>query len=405
VCTLRGVSAQRADGTREQRPEAGRLLVIEQGGRGGVADYTQELTRALAAEGWRVVLATADDHRYQPTSGVTIDGLFRYVRGRTRLARAVRRVGLGQIANGLRFLLAIPPLIRLGRDADVVHTQGWEFAPLGLVAVACLRLAGAPIVQTSHNTFERGRSLDRTHAWLARLTARTIVHTEADLARVPSAADGRVAVIPHGEYGALARRGGSADRDAARAELGIAPEAPVTLLFGQLRIDKGLGDLLAALPRLPRLHLLVGGQESGALAAASGQLASPALAGRVTVREGYLDMREAARLFAAADTVALPYQVASQSGVLLLAYGFRRPVVAYPVGGLLEAVLDGETGWLCARPDVDALVSALGAAAAAGWPECRRRGEAGARLAEERFAWPGIARRTGEVYREVLAGG
>ncbi len=383
---------------------SGRLLMIEQGGRGGVADYTAELTRALAADGWQVVLATAADHRYQPASGIAIDGLFHYVRGRTRLARAARRVGLGPLANGLRFLLAIPRLVGLGRDAGLAHTQGWEFAPLGLVAVACLRLAGVPVVQTAHNTFERGRSLDRTHAWLARLTARTIVHTEADLGRVPSTADGRVAVIPHGEYGALARSGGVADRDAVRAELGIAPEAPVTLLFGRLRVDKGLGDLLAALERLPRLQLLVGGEEDGALAAARGQLANPALAGRVTVREGYLDMREAARLFAAADTVALPYPVASQSGVLLLAYGFHRPVVAYPVGGLREAVIDGETGWLCARPDVDALVGALGAAIAAGWPECRRRGEAGAKLAAERFGWPTIARRTGEVYREVLRG-
>ncbi len=378
--------------------------MIEQGGRGGVADYTEELTRALVAEGWEVALATAADHRYQPVSGVTIHPVFHYVRGRTRLARAVRRVGLGQLANGLRFLLAIPPLVRLGRHTDLAHTQGWEFAPLGLVAIACLRLAGVPVVQTAHNTFERGRSLDRTHAWLARLTARTIVHTEADLARVPSTADGRVAVIPHGEYGALARSGGSADREAARVELGIAPEAPVTLLFGRLRADKGLGDLLAALPRLPQLHLLVGGEEDGALAAARAQLADPVLAGRVTVREGYLDMREAAQLFAATDTVALPYPLASQSGVLLLAYGFRRPVVAYPVGGLREAVLDGETGWLCARPDVDALVGALGAAIEAGWPECRRRGEAGAKLAEERFAWPAIARRTGEVYSAVLAG-
>jgi len=107
-------------------------------------------------------------------------------------------------------------------------------------------------------------------------------------------------------------------------------------------------------------------------------------------------------LFAATDTVALPYAVASQSGVLLLAYGFRRPVVVYPVGGLVEAVLDGETGWICARPDADALADALAAAAQAGSSECRRRGEAGARLAQERFAWPSIARRTAEVYRRAL---
>jgi glycosyltransferase involved in cell wall biosynthesis len=116
-------------------------------------------------------------------------------------------------------------------------------------------------------------------------------------------------------------------------------------------------------------------------------------------------MDEAARLFAAADVVVLPYRLASQSGVLLLAYGFHRPVIVYPVGGLIEAVRDGDTGWICARADVEALAQALGQALAAGAQECRRRGEVGARLAAERFAWPVIARRTGEVYREVLGDG
>ncbi len=384
-------------------PSAGsRVLMIEQGGRGGVADYTAQLARALAADGWQIALATAEDHLYQPTSGVTIHRVFHYVRGRTRLGRATRRLGLGPIANGFSFLAALPRLVVLARKSDLIHTQGWEFAPLGVVAVACLRLAGGTVVQTTHNTFERGRPLDRTHRLLARLTARTIVHTKADLERVPSQAKGRVVVIPHGEYGGLARTGGQADRDAARASLGIAPDAPVTLLFGQLRLDKGLDQLLATLPRIPRLQLLVGGQEEGALAGARTQLESPALAGRVTVREGYLSMEEAAQLFAATDTVALPYVIASQSGVLLLAYGFHRPVVIYPVGGLVEAVIDGETGWICSRPNVEGLVAALTASVEAGWPECRRRGEAGASLAEERFAWPMIARRTGELYAGVL---
>ena len=398
------VSAEPADAPAPEQAVAGRVLVVEQGGRGGVADYTAELTRALAAQGWQVTLATADDHLFQPTPGVEVRRVFHYVRGHDQVAQAVRRTGLGPIVNSLRFLAAIPRLLRLARHADVIHTEGWEYAPLGVIAVAALRLARVPIVQTSHNTFERGRSLDRSHAWLARLTSHTIVHTEADLARVPSTAAGRVSVIPHGEYGGLARAGGAAYRDASRAELGIAPDTPVTLLFGQLRPDKGLGDTLAAVARLPGLHLLVAGEERGALAGASEQLADPRLEGRVTVREGFLDMSEAARLFAASDTVVLPYMVASQSGVLLLAYGFARPVVVYPVGGLLESVVDGETGWVCARADVDALVDALAQAMEAGWIECRRRGEAGARLAQERYAWPAIARSTGQVYRALLAG-
>ncbi len=48
-----------------------RLLMIEQGGRGGVADYTGALVQALAARGWRIELATADDHLYEHAGRVS----------------------------------------------------------------------------------------------------------------------------------------------------------------------------------------------------------------------------------------------------------------------------------------------------------------------------------------------
>jgi len=381
--------------------------MIEQGGRGGVADYTAELVRGLVGEGWSVALATADDHLYPPIAGVVVHPVFHYVRDDRPIGRALRRRGLGRIVNGVRFMLSLPRLMRLARSADIVHTQGWETPQIGLLAMACLRLTGRPLVQTAHNTFERSTTFVRTRQLIrplvARLTARTIVHTEADLDRVPRVVREQAVVIAHGEYGGLARSGGGAERGASRAALGIAADAPVTLMFGQLRADKGLGDLVQALRQLPALHLLVGGQDAGALAAVATQLESPELAGRVTVREGYLDMHEAAQLFAAADTVALPYRAASQSGVLLLAYGFSRPVIVYPVGGLGESVIDGKTGWICERADVDALVDALAASIAAGPQECLRRGEQGARLADERFAWPAIAHRTAELYQQVLA--
>jgi D-inositol-3-phosphate glycosyltransferase len=382
-----------------------RLLMIEQGGRGGVSDYTADLVAALAGEGWSVTLATAADHRYPPIDGVTIVPVFRYTRGNSRLAREARARGLGKPINGARFLAALPRLVALAARADIVHSQGWEVPQLGPVALACLRATGTPVVQTEHGTFDRVQDRLMGTGSIARrlsgrLTARTIVHTQADLDRVRPLLGERAVVIPHGEYGGLARSGGTAERESARAALGLAPGAPVTLMFGQLRTDKGLDDLVEAVARVPQLHLLIGGQDIGGLSAVRDRLG--ALDGRVTVREGFLDMRETAELFAATDTVTLPYRESSQSGVLLLAYGFRRPVVVYPSGGMVEAVLDGETGWICERPDVDSLVAALAASVSAGAQECLRRGVAGEQLAEERFAWPAIARRTAALYEEVL---
>jgi glycosyltransferase involved in cell wall biosynthesis len=385
-----------------------RLLMIEQGGRGGVTDYTDELTRALVAEGWSVTLATAADHTYPPVEGVRVERVFHYVRDDSAIGSALRRRGLGKLVNGLCFLAALPRLMRLARGADIVHSQGWEIPQIGLLAVLCLRLTGTPIVQTAHGTFERAESFLRTRRLVRRLTgrllARMIVHTQADQLRVREWVGERSVVIPHGEYGGLASRGAGAERERARAALGVAAAASATLMYGQLRTDKGLEDLIAAVALVPETHLLIGGEDAGALAAVRERLRDPELSARVTLREGFLDMRETAELFAAADTVALPYRAASQSGVLLLAYGFARPVIIYPAGGMVEAVIDGETGWICAAAEVDALARALAESVEAGHEECLRRGQRGRELADERFAWPVIARRTGELYSEVLRG-
>ena len=389
-------------------PGRGRLLMVEQGGRGGVGDYTGQLVASLAARGWKVDLATADDHLLGSIPGVEVEPVFHYARGVTPLERVLRRAKLGAVLNGLYFLRSLPRLLKLARRARLVHTQGWEVPEIGLVAVVCMRLAGARVVQTLHGIVERSGRLERTRRLeavvMGRLASRTIVHTQADLAGLPPSVRARTVVIPHGEYGGLARTGGTVPREQAREALGVPPGAHATLLFGQLRADKGLPDAVAAANRLTGLHLLIGGQDLGALAELSAELERPPLSERVTVREGFLSMNEAAELFAAADSVVLPYKAASQSGVLLLAYGFHRPVVIYPAGGLVEAVLDGETGWVCARPDVDSLVETLGAAIAAGPQESARRGEAGARLADERYSWRAIAERTeSEVYEQVRA--
>jgi glycosyltransferase involved in cell wall biosynthesis len=70
---------------------------------------------------------------------------------------------------------------------------------------------------------------------------------------------------------------------------------------------------------------------------------------------------------------------------------------------MLEAVVDGETGWVCSEPTPAALADALIAASAAGPAEALRRGERGHALADERYAWPAIARRTAEVYEDVIS--
>jgi glycosyltransferase involved in cell wall biosynthesis len=384
---------------------APRVVLVEEGGVGGVADYTAELAAALARAGWQVDVATAHDHRYPPAPGVTPHGLFPYVRGRTALGRTIRRARLSKAVNGATHLAANAPLLRLARKADVVHVQGGEWPPLGALQALLVRMARRPFAWTPHNTFERGsQSYARSRALTDRCAARLVIHAEHDRGALPPATAAKAVVIPHGEYGGLARRGApDAAPDAARAQLGAREGELVVLLFGQLRSDKGVRDLLLAAAEAPSVRVVLAGEDKGALAEVADLRADARLAGRLVVREGFVPAEEAGRLFAAADVAALPYRQASASGVLLLASGYGRPAVVYPVGGLPEYVVDGETGWVCARADPAALAEQLRAIAAAGRAACRERGSAARALAEERFSWDAIARRTIAVYEDALA--
>ena len=375
------------------------MLIVEQGGRGGVADYTGLLAAGLARLGLPVTIATAADHLYPATPGVRVVPVFAYVRGHSRPARLTRRAGLGPVANGLRVLASLPTLVALARRHAVTHMQGWEAPSLGLIATLSLRTAGAVLIYTAHNTFERRSRLDGARI-LPALSRETIVHTEADRGRVSRPPT----VIPHGSYVALADAAPAVDPEQARAALSLPADALVVLLFGVLRPDKGLTDLLDAALTSPEWHVLIAGEDHGGLAGAAERLRSRALAGRVRVLQGFQPIDDVGRLFAAADLVALPYRRASQSGVLHLAYGFARPVVAYPVGGLTEAVLDGVTGWICREASPESLVASLRQAGDAGRIELRRMGEEGRRWAGRAFDWDWIAQRTEAVYVRALVG-
>jgi glycosyltransferase involved in cell wall biosynthesis len=378
--------------------------MVEVGGIGGVSDYTEALVRALAASGVRLRVVTARDHRLQLPAEVEALAIVPWVRGHATPARLVRRARLGPLVNALGFLALLPRLAALAHRSAVVHFQGGYFLPLTALFGVVVRATGTPLVHTAHATFDRRRGHPVARRVLAACANATIVHTRADLPRLPAAARGRATVIPHGDYGFLARRGGRPDPALSRAALGLSAGGLVVALLGQLRPDKGIGDLLQAARIVPDAHVLICGEERGGLAAAGTLPADPALAGRVVVREGFQEAAELATALAACDVVALPYTVASASGVLLLAYGAERPVVAYPVGGLSEAVVDGETGWLCARPDAAALAATLSAVVAAGPDEWRRRGAAGERLARERFSWDAIAEATRALYARVARG-
>lgn len=250
---------------------------------------------------------------------------------------------------------------------DVVVLQRWHpfFAPALATVARALRRRGVRVVWMVHNALpHEGHPL----VWrpLATLGYATedlcLTHAGSEL-RVLEDLRVRAGIrhVPHPAPAAMtAARAAQAE---ARATLGLAEDEVLFLFVGYVREYKGVDVLLDALARLdpagPRWRALIAGEWYVDRAAADRAIAAPALAGRVRIDDRYLPVADVARYLAAATVVVLPYRSGTQSGVVPLAYAHGRGVVTTRVGGLAEAVREGQTGLLVPPDDPVALAAAL----------------------------------------------
>ena len=79
----------------------------------------------------------------------------------------------------------------------------------------------------------------------------------------------------------------------------------------------------------------------------------------IEVIDGYTPDNEVEKYFAACDLVVLPYESATQSGIVQIAYGFDKPVIVTNVGGLPDVVTDKKTGYVVAPQKPDKIADAI----------------------------------------------
>jgi glycosyltransferase involved in cell wall biosynthesis len=171
---------------------------------------------------------------------------------------------------------------------------------------------------------------------------------------------------------------------------GPAPSPVRLLFFGIVRPYKGLDVLLRALARAPgHLTLTVAGEFWGGTAETRELIAGLGLAGRVTLRPGYLPATEIPALFAAADALVLPYREATASQNALLAFAHGVPVITTTAGALADMVRDGVDGLTCAPGDAGDLARALAAISQPGTLEDLR---AGIRVVDPEPGWTAYLR-------------
>ncbi len=192
-----------------------------------------------------------------------------------------------------------------------------------------------------------------------------------------------------------------ADRTAIRQQLAVPTDALLIGVIAQLIPRKGHRFLLAALPALiavyPNLHVRCFGQ--GLLAAEiQRQIADLELSDHVQLA-GFRD--DLPNILPALDLVVHPVLMEGLGVSLLQAASAGVPIIASRVGGIPEAVRDGENGLLVPPGDVAALRETISRLLAD--PEYRRKlGAGGQELMAREFSVDAMVEGNLAVYRELV---
>jgi glycosyltransferase involved in cell wall biosynthesis len=288
---------------------------------------------------------------------------------------------------------------------DIVHTHLVHADLHGQAAALMARVPAVSSVHAAPDFYRREpyRSVGRAVGRVAKRRIAISEHVARFVRDQRIAPANRIRTIYYGMDASGFRRT-NAERDRARAALGLAPDIVAIGVASRLIPGKGHDVLIDAFAKAaaddPRLRLLVVG-EGPERAAAEARAARQLPAGTFEFL-GFV--HEIADFMSACDAIAFPTQPEFGEGfglAALEAMAAGRPVISSDTGPLPEIIVDEITGFVIparSREGFARAIARIGADA-----DLRRRlGEAGADRARDTFSLDAMVKQTIGVYSELL---
>lgn len=374
---------------------------------GGLGRHVHSLAEALTGLGHEVTMLT------RHASGAAYDE----VTGGVRVVRVPEDPPLFGFedellawAMALNHALTRAGLAVADQDPpDVLHAHDWLVAHAATTLKHHLRV---PLVATVHAT-EAGRhqgwlpgpvnkAIHSVEWWLTYEARRLITcsaHMRWEVTRLFDLPPEKVDVIPNG---VAVDRWRSDPATAAAVRQRYAGTGPLVVFSGRLVYEKGVHDLISAMPRLRRRHpgirLVVAG--SGPHDGALREQARKLRLGRSVCFAGFIPDEELAALAVAADCAVVPSIYEPFGMVALEAAAAGTPLVVADVGGLREFVDHGITGLRFAPGDAAGLADAV-TALLTDQVLARRCARQARQAVADGYAWPRVAELTAGAYQRA----
>jgi glycosyltransferase involved in cell wall biosynthesis len=288
---------------------------------------------------------------------------------------------------------------RVARYADLVHAMAYMGIPVGL---ALGRRDGAPVIYDARDIYVDARNIARLPAFARRLFAGVERRWARRAARVMTVnrpyaevmAERFGVALPAIVLNASYRRPTTTahPKPLLHERLGLTSEARLVLYHGGLSPDRGIEQLIDALPLLPAdVHLVLLGY--GPLETSlRAQATEPALTGRLHLLPA-VPPGELLDWVASADLAAMPIQPTTLNhrlttpNKLLEAMAVGVPVVASNLPGMAGIVEDTGCGVLCEPTDPASIASAIRTLLNASPAEREARRERTLAAAQGSYSW------------------
>ena len=375
--------------------------------------YNYSLCQALVRAGCEVELVTSL-FPYEPLpcgDGFRISHEFCRIfnRPRVRSSWLFETPFSRRLARVLEYPIDVALLLKrvIAENPEILHFQ-WAAMPIIDYALfRFLKAVDSKLVYTVHNVLpHRERRWHKSqYALLYKAADRIIAHSHSaktELLENFSVNPSKVRVIPHGS---LFQDAKLIPKEQAKRTLNIVPSQPVILFFGLIKPYKGLDYLIKAFSiikrDIPDARLLIVGKPSEDFSVHEDLIEKLDISESVVVNLSFIRSAEVANYFCAADVVVLPYIKSYQSGVLLTAYTFGRPVVATAIGGLAEVVEQGKSGYVVPPRDENKLAEAISHILLDDAKKSQM-GDYARHLAKTKYSWANIAKATLEVYKSSV---
>ncbi len=408
-----------------------RLFVVETNNSGGLLHYTYQLCTAISNENVDVTLITATDYEladfphnfnvvklfhlwkhFDPQS-MQPHHLNFWQRGWKKIRWAIRRGW-----RGIHLLLAWVrlSLYIIQNRPDIVQFTRIEF-PFEAYFIGWMHRKGLFLTQICHE-FEARESKSRLASLLFRNNkdvytyfSAIFFHAQENRNRFfslyPSISEQKTYVIPHGNSSWLTTLKTAPNQlDLLRQQYGLQVGERVVLFFGLLSPSKGLDDLLDAFALARKsctAKLLIVGYPTKYfdMDAFKARIETLNITDQVILDSRYLPLDQISSVMSLATVAVYPYRSSTQSGALQAAYTFGRPVIATVVGGLPEAVEDGQNGFLVPAQSPVVLAEKI-TTLINDSDLVARMGKTAHFLSETRFSWQSIAQKIVKVYDGLL---